>query len=236
MKRWIWISGLAVLVASSFAAGAVIIEQTQDFSGTPNFDANLVFDEFDDDGGNLTLQSIRVDVSLNVTGGSLKVDNDGNQPASGAVEFGAEVLLSSTVSLVDASLQPIVQPGDVKATDGTTLSVTADDGDTEVGGTPNFSYLGTDYDFFNGTAQSDSDFGYVSSSAFSQYIGTGTYIITVDADQVADYGALGGVQAQIDPLSASGQVKITYSYVPEPAALGLLAIGGVAILFRRRRR
>ena len=227
--------GVAVVALLAASAGAATIVQTKNYSGTPDFVQGLTFNQFDDQSGSLTLQSIKVEVMLNVSGGSLKTDNDGGQSASGAVEFAAEILLSSpTVSLIDSSGQQIVQSGDVKAAGGTTISLTADDGDSEVGGTANFSYAGTDYGFYNGSSQSDGDLGYVGSFVFSQYIGTGTYTVNVDADQVADYGALGGVQAQIDPLSASGSVTITYTYVPEPATIGLLALGGLAILRRKR--
>lgn len=228
-----------ITIAAVCAFGVVqawggMIPQSKSFSGTPNFAQNLIFDQFDDLGGTRTLQSIEVQVLLNVDGGSLKVDNDGEQSASGAVVFGAEVLLTSTVSLVDASIQNIIQPGDVKATGGTTLSLTADDGDTEVGGSAFFSYAGTDYGFYDGGPAGDSDSGFVSTTVFGQYIGTGTYTITVNASQIADYGALGGVQAQIDPLSSSGYVKVIYTYVPEPATLAAMAMGSLALLRRRR--
>ena len=234
MQKYIHLLSL-VLLSCQVIAQADTIVQTENYDGTPDYVQTLTFDQFDDQGGTLTLQSIRVDVTLTVTGGSLKTDNDGAEAASGGVEFGAEVLLTPSVSMIDSAYQQIIQSGDVKATGGTTLSLSADDGDTEVGGTAYFSYAGSDYDYYNGTTQNDSDFGYVNSVVFSQYIGTGTFTVDVDADQIADYGALGGVQAQIDPLNACGCVIITYEYIPEPATLAMLAIGGLAVLRRRRK-
>lgn len=217
-------------------ADAGQITQTQSFSGTPDFQQALSFNQFDSLGGTLMLQSIKLEVSLAISGGGLKVDNDGANPASGGVEFGAQVQLISSVSLIDSNFQSIIQPGDVKASGGTTVNLSADDGDVEVGGTGNFSYAGSDYGFYNGSNETDSDLGFVNSAVFSQYIGTGTYSITVDADQVANYGALGGVQAQIDPLSAGGTVTVIYTYIPEPATLTLLAVGAVLTGWKRRNR
>jgi hypothetical protein len=137
--------------------------------------------------------------------------------------------------MIDGSLNPIFQAGDVRAAGGTTLSVSADDGDSEVGGTANFSTAGGDYGAYSGGAVSDGDSGTVHSLVLGQYTGTGTYTVTVNASQIASYGSLGGVQAQIDPLSTSGEVKIVYTYIPEPATMGLLAAGAIGLLRRRRR-
>lgn len=224
-------AGVIAVCAASGALGATIT-QNLPYAGTPDYSQPLTFNQFDDLGGTLTLQSIWVSVSLDAEGGALRCDNDAETPASGAIEFGAQALVSASVPLVDAGLNPIFQPGDVKATGGTTLNLSGDDLDGEVGGTLNFSYVGSDYDFYLGGQASDSDDGYVSPSAFAAYIGTGTFTITLDASQVANYGSLGGVQAQIDPLTAGGEVTVVYTYTPEPAALGLLAMGG--LLARRR--
>jgi hypothetical protein len=117
------------------------------------------------------------------------------------------------------------------------MSLQADDGDAEAGGTAFFSYVGSDYGAYNGGAVSDATAGYVASTWWSGYTaaGAGTFTIKVTANQVSDYSALGGCQAQIDPLNVLGTVIVTYEYTPEPASLSVLALGGLALLGRKRR-
>ncbi len=227
--------GVSILAAGMLVstATAATITQTQPFSGVPDYTQVLTFNQFDDLGGTLTLLSVYVEVNLNAIGGALRCDNDAPQSASGAIEFGAQAAITASVPLIDAMFQPIFQPGDVKATGGTTLNLTADDDDLEVGGTPNFSMMGTDYGFYLGGSVWDSDSGIVNSLVYGSYIGTGTFTITVEGTQVANYGSLGGVQAQIDPLDTTGTVTVIYNYIPEPATLGLLLLGGLLTARRR---
>ncbi len=231
--RKAFVSMVLVALTSTVASGYTIT-QTQNYGGIPDYNQVLTFNQFDDMGGTRTLQSVYVEVNLTANGGALRCDNDAVTPASGAIEFGAQVAVSSSVSMIDALFQPIFQAGDVKATGGTSMNLAADDGDGEVGGTPNFSYTGPDYDEYLGGAVSDGDSGIVNPVVYFQYIGLGTFTVTLDSSQVANYGSLGGVQAMIDPLTTTGTVKIIYTYVPEPAALGLLAAGGLMIIRRRR--
>jgi len=233
---------MTIVGVLSVCAQATLIVQTQNYSGTPTFSQGLTFNQFDDMGGTRILQSILVEATLNVQGGALRLDNDSESVGSGQVTFGGQLLLTPTgVFIRDSGGNDIIQPGDVKPS-GTspTITLQPDDGDTEVGGTPNFSSAGTDYGFYNGTAQSDSDSGYVGSSYWSAYLGTGTYNISADVTQVADYSAFSGVQAQIDPLTADGTVTITYNYedyvIPEPATMALLSLGIGGMVFRRRKR
>jgi len=235
MRKHIYgIVTVLVVIGFSSLAMADSITQTLSYTGTPDYQKILTFNKFNDMGGALTLLSVYVEVDLDANGGALRCDNDAITPASGAIEFGAKVDVSSSVSMIDATFNPIFQSGDVKATGGTTLNLSADDLDTEVGGTANFSMQGSDYGYYTGGLASDNDSGYVTSMVFSQYTGTGTYTVTLDASQVANYGSLGGVQAQIDPLTASGEVTVIYTYIPEPATLSLLVIGGLMITRRRR--
>jgi hypothetical protein len=236
-SQLVWCLSAAVLVCLAQVGFGSQIVQTKPYSGTPDFNQVLTFNQFDNSLGTLT--SIDVSADLSTSGGALKLDNDAVTAASGSVSFGARLLLSGSVPLIDSGFNQIFPTGSVDATGSASTGLSADDGDSEVGGTANFSYIGADYGSYAPGSLSASHSGNVNTAVFGSYTGTGTYTITADASQVASYGSLGGVQAQIDPLSAGGNVTVTYNYnpTPEPANLLLLAVAlapmGI-IVWRRR--
>ena len=221
-----------VLVAVALAAGPAIgatITQVETFSGTPDLTRTLTFDEFDDLGGTLTLTSIQVSVSLSAIGGQLILDNDGESSASGSFDFGAKGDISSTdVSLLDAGLLPVTS--EVQAGHNQAFSLDPNTGD----GPSDFDPTAPDGLQYNGGTETDSDSGLISGTVFNQYIGTGTYDIDVDVTQWQDFGGVSGIEWAVTPVSASGEVTVIYNYIPEPATLGLLSLGALALLRRRR--
>lgn len=218
------------LMAAGPAMGATIT-QVMTFSGTPNYQRTLAFNEFDDLGGTLTLQSIQVSVLLNVGGGRFILDNDGEQGASGTFEFGAKGDISSTdVSLVDATLQPVT--AELQAVHSQSFSLDPNQGD----GPNDFDPSSPDGLQYDGGAETDSDSGFIGSLVFSQYIGTGTYDIDVDVTQWQDFGGISGIEWAVTPVTASGNVTVKYDYIPEPASMSVVCLGGVLTFLRRRRR
>ena len=219
---------VAVVLVAGPAMAAQII-QTEAFSGTPDLTRTLTFDEFDDLGGTLTLTSIQVSVSLSAIGGQLILDNDGESSASGSFDFGAKGDISSTdVSLLDAGLFPVTS--EVQAGHNQAFSLDPNTGD----GPSDFDPTAPDGLQYNGGTETDSDSGLISGTVFNQYIGTGTYDIDVDVTQWQDFGGLSGIEWAVTPVSASGNVTVIYNYIPEPATLGLLSLGALALLRRRR--
>jgi len=142
--------------------------------------------------------------------------------------------VDSSVPIIDDTFQPIFQTGSLKAAGGTFLILGPNDGDVEAGGTEYFSYVGDDYGSYVGGVEFVEHNGAVNPVVYDQYIGTGTYTITLTALQYTFYGSFGGVQALIDPIDTSGTVEITYHYIPEPATVGLLALGSLLVTRRRR--
>jgi hypothetical protein len=215
---------------SATLASAGTITQTETYSGTPNFTQTLTFDEFDDLGGTLTLTSIQVLVDLDVLGGVLVLDNDGVDPASGTYEFGGKADISSTdVSLLDAAFQPVT--AEVEALTSGAFNLTGNVGD----GANDFDPSAPDGVQVNGTTQSDSDSGFIAAALFSQYIGTSTFDVDLDATQWSDFGGVSGIEWAVTPVTADGEVTVIYNYVPEPATMGLLSLSGMALLRRRRK-
>ena len=65
-------------------------------------------------------------------------------------------------------------------------------------------------------------------------MGTGTYTINANGLQGVDASAFGGAAATFTPALVTGDVTITYNFVPEPGAALLGGLGFLALLRRRR--
>ena len=97
-------------------------------------------------------------------------------------------------------------------------------------------FLGPDSFAVTGGSGNDSDSNTLF-SGFGLYIGTGTFSTTISS-VVETYLSTTGGYGPINPLPGSfdGTVEVIYDYtVPEPATMSLLALGGLAVLRRRRK-
>ena len=221
-----------VLLAAIGQADAGMITQIRSFSGMPTFTRTLTFAEFDDQGGLLQLTSIEVIHELNVDGGQIIIDNDGEDPANGLYMFGAMGSIASTdVALIDVLSQPVTAQLSAVYSDPA-VSLAANVGD--VAG--DFDPSGPDGMQYNGVAQNDQDNGLIDPAVWGQYIGIGTYNIDASALTAAYFMGVGGVEVAYTPVDARGEVTVIYNYIPEPATMCMLAIGGVALLRRRNRK
>ena len=228
MKRIV--GGVLVVFLATTAAMAGSITETKTFSGVPTLTRILNFSQFDTMGGTRTLTSIYISFLLNVNNGSILLDNDGVDPASGTFEFGAEGGISSTdVALLDGSTVPRALGENVKAIHADTFSLDSNDGDSS----STADLGGPDSMLYEGGLESMSDTGYIGSDFFAAYIGGGTFDIAVDVSQWAEFGGKSGVAMALIPLDSTGEVKVKYNYTPEPASMILLAIGA-PLLFRAR--
>jgi len=214
----------AIIVVTAIPAFADTISQTQSFTGLPNINGSLSFNQFDNNSGNWTLQSIQVSFTLQSIGGYARLDNDSALPASGTLEFGNKGNISSAdVLLLDSSLQPVINQ--IKACHQESFSLAPDNGD----GPYNYDWASPDGLLYSGGIETNTGSGFIDSTFWADYTGTGSYNINYSVAQWLNYGGFGGIEYAVTPTGASGEVTVIYTYsilpVPEPATIATLAFG-----------
>ena len=208
MKRAVVIISVLLFVSPVYADTIV---QTVPFSGSPNFSQAATFNQFDDLGGTLTLQSIEVFFELSIEDGILVLDNDGELGASGPYEFGGTGSISSTdVPLIDAGFNPVVT--DLGAYHTGTFNLDGNVGDG-VGDFDPSAPDGIEIDFVSGV-ETISDAGLIAETAWGGgdvgYLGSGTFDILVDVSQFVNTGSVGGIEYAVTPGPGFGDLQVTY--------------------------
>ncbi len=221
-----------ILLTVIVQAEGGMITQALPYGGKPSFTQPLIFDEFDDQGGTLQLLSIQVIQWMSVDGGQIVIDNDGVDAAIGSFIFGALGSITSLdVALLDISSQPVIAQLSAAYSDPA-VNLAGNVGD----GTGDHDPNAPDGMQYNGQLQTDADDGFIDPGDWNQYIGTGTFQIDATVATAANFSGVGGVEVSYVPVDAIGEVMVIYNFVPEPATMCMLAIGGVAMLRRRNRK
>ncbi|HAL44686.1 MAG TPA: hypothetical protein DCP47_02005, partial [Phycisphaerales bacterium] len=215
------LSLLATVLACASLIEAAVIKQTKYFGEIAEFS------QFDNSIG--TLNSIRIDVTLNITGGEMLFDNDGSSPISGTIQFGAAASLTYTsdISLYNAANQMIFDNGKIFCLNSFSYNLAADNGD----GKYTYDNSAPDGCLFKGSNISFSDFGYIGSAFWNSgakgFIGKGTYNIIYSVNSWND--SIGpDIEYSFSPMVASdGSITVTYDYneVPEPSVVSLFITG-----------
>jgi len=232
MKKFL----LAAIVSAGSVPvfGAFTAPQVQSFSGTPTYSETLTFNQFDTLGGTRVLIGAHYTADLETSGGSFSIDNDGVEGASGSYETGTKLSLSSLdVTLTDTIGGPLLSGANsLSIMQAGPFNLTGNDGDSETA----YNAGGTDWATFPGVLDTDNGTGSVHAAFFAGYIGAGSYDISVDTFQYSNLGGISGIATATTARQAAGDITVIYEYeiVPEPMTIGLLAMGGVASLRRRR--
>jgi len=213
---------LATFIITSAAIANPLI-QRQDFNGISDFSKLLTFDRLNTSD---TLTSIKISLNLQIKGGTLIIDNDGDSSVSGTLKFGISGNVNSTeVNLPSFSgtnvfySQPFYLDSDVNDVEG------------------DYSPLPPDGMQFTGSNNSDSTFVLVEDTFLNNYIGSGTFNVVVGISPYVNYGDFPDIEYYItNPVKTNGYVEVTYTSIPEPATITLLTFGILAVLKRKRKK
>lgn len=236
------LTGLLMLTACGSLQAATIVQTHEIVAHGPGNTLDpwvdtWSFNKFDSHNGDYELTSVRVEFNLYAWDGFLGCDNDGVTTANGAVSLDVNGSLSASgVALVNSLFANVW--GNLLVRTSTIFNLSADDGDGvgyQTGGSDFASLSGPTGANPASTTAND----LISDAVKSSYTGTGTFSMTFTSSQAQNVLTGGNVESQITPQSARGLVTVTYDYViPEPAAVGLLSLGGILMLavsrFRRR--
>jgi hypothetical protein len=184
--------------------------------------------QFDDLGGTRTLTKVTLTVRINSYGGKHEFDNESFLGDTITLGIGAQVRVKGPDPVLGSRL--IVNPDAVETLTGFATA------DTD-GLPPDF--VGTDALSITGVYATDIRVGSRTDPwDIAPYIGTGN--VTFEFD--------GGTSTSGTRLTDAGSDRITtgtnhfdfttlveYEYTPEPATLSMLALGGLALLRRRKR-
>lgn len=207
---------LSVLAFVSQPVFALMLTQTQYFSGSSNSAGTLTFDQFNRANGHL--KSISILFYLETFGGRLILDNDSTSSASGNFEFGASGSIGSNdVALLNSSYAPCL--GNVKAIHTQSFSLSPDNGDGL-----NLDSSIPDSLLFNGHPEIASAADFIGDTFWNigkGFLGTSSFGINYSIIQWIDYGSLASMSYAVNPVSFEGLVSLIYTYetAPEPATL-----------------
>ncbi len=170
-----------------------------------------------------TLTGIQLLLDADASAGTITWDNESTAITTVDLGIGAKVtaIAPNTLTLIAIPLQ-------------TGSGSAAPDDET---GAPDFA--GDDSVTVTGGSGCDSDTANPDAADFGLYTGTDTFAVDISSilgTSVVTSGGSGTSSSQAGSYCGTVTVVYTYENVPEPATMGLLASGGVAMLIRRKRK
>jgi len=165
-----------------------------------------------------TLTGVQLYLDADAFAGSIVWDNESGTVTYVFLGIGATVTATAPDALTMIAIPLQEGEGNVAADN---------DGDPDYAGADSLSVTG-------GTGSDSDD---ANPTVFTPYIGAGMFDVIISSVVKTYSGTTGGTGVtNSTPGQYDGLVSVTYTYVPEPTTMGLLACGGLAILSRRKRK
>ena len=211
---------VCLLVGGTSAQASLISWNSATFNNLPIGDnTSVTLDQFDTSLGTLTKVILKIEADT--SGGSIQWDNEAGNPSTVTLGIGGELTATGPDALVVIAVPLQLDSGSVSA-------------DEAADGAGDFS--GPDAFAVTTASGNDTDEDSLT-SGFDSYKGTGTFNVSIES--VAEtYLSTSGGFGPINPQTgiANGTVTVTYEYIPEPGTMAMLALGGISVLLRRRRK
>jgi hypothetical protein len=222
----------ALLVVTSIPAFATTTGGTDTKSLPVSTDVTLNLPKFDTALGTLT--NVWVQLELRLTGASVELDNDGDLATTGTGYVVNTASLTSSVSLLKAVTFDTINNGDLTINASNAYSLGATTGDAI--GVFNATGLG-DYAHWQPGTLLSGDSGDIADFVWAGYKGTGNFTITVNSlflTSATFAGGGGSFHGNSPEGELCGRVVYTYQPVPEPTTIGLLSLGAMSLIRKRK--
>jgi hypothetical protein len=230
------ISAMAAVLAMGLAWGAAAradvfaytVEDTNGGGGYPSGSGGtFTVPQYNDPGGKPLLK-VTLTVIGHSTGGSTTVDNQAAFAGTATAGIGTEIRISGPTPALGSIL--IVRADPVNSVTGPVAA------SNEV--TFGADFVGTDSLTATGTGATDTQSAFKTSAAdLTPYQGAGTvsfdFTTSTNAPTVLDTG-FGSNLVVFGDIRSIYTATVTYEALPEPATMSLLALGGLAMLRRRK--